>query len=699
MAVSGMSAIIAASLYYKIRQWQAQDRDLSRNSFHLLGVLAGLCLVNTVLHMVLVPEIRHTINYIAFVLSLSLIILSRYWFYTYLLISVAAWISTVLLYNLNNTEMWAPIYFFAALLSILVHELRLYDSLATAKRIYLLRRRNDTLQRLAQSTELAQAKLEEATHLICKVACGELNLARVSVWLFREDHQGIFCLNQYAESKLINSGITEIAKVDAPDYFSALEENRTLVADDALTDSRTKELAVNHLSPLGVGARLDAPISIRGKIVGVACHEHIGSTRHWTIEDQIFAGSIADITAFAIQAQEWADLVKRNLDSERLESLGVLAGGVAHDFNNLLTIVIGHGELLNKMLTEHTEGRKSVEAILKASSHARELASQMLGYAGKASFVTQIVDLSELVRELGNLSLQDLTSEMDIFADEITEQLAVDIDPTQIQQVLFNMLTNARDAGAKRAFLRTGSTQLTSGTDFTTNNPATPSFITSTSLPEGMYAWFEVEDDGSGMDEKTMTKIFDPFFTSKSTGTGLGLAAVLGILRAHKGAVDVVSDTGKGTRFRVYLPITDAIPERIDSSRPPISCTGNSGEILLVEDDLSVQELTAIFLEQYGFSVTKFSGYNEVRSTTLTFEKDSLLGAVVDLTLEDGDGVEVVEHLRKLVPELPVVLMSGYDAGNALSRLTNRNRVTFLHKPFTSNALYSAIERSLQTHE
>ena len=696
LAVAGISALVAAGIHSLFRLWKQTNREFLSHAFLMLGILVGLCLFNTALHMALVPEIRHTGNYVAFSLILGLAMTSRRWFYCYLAISVASWIATVALHNIQDITQWATIYFFASVFAIILHEQRLYSSRASARRIDLLRRRTEALQALSQSPELAHADLEAASKQICRTSSNELNAHRVSIWLFGEDQQSIRCTYLYSQDADTTSEQIALKQSDFPAYFSALKDNRTLAANNALTDPRTSEMADSYLRPTGVGALMDAPIRIRGEIVGVVCHEHIGESRNWSVEDQTFAGSIADVTAFAIQAQEWSAMVKRNLESERLESLGVLAGGVAHDFNNLLTVVIGHGELLEEMLPTQGEAQNSVRAILEASSKARELASQMLGYAGRASFITRVVDLSELVRELGEFLRQDLSSNMRIVDATSGGNLPINVDPTQIRQVLLNMLTNAKDAGASQTLLRTGQTELLSNGQVTDKPDAESSYITSTEMSAGHYAWFEVEDNGCGMDAKTLNRIFDPFFTSKDAGTGLGLAAVLGILRAHNGSVDVFSTRDRGTLFRIYLPLSDQYPERAKTEIMPSTDHADGGGIILVEDDLQVQKLATIFLERINFQVFQFSGCNELKEALPTLNNASINCALVDLTLGDGDGVEVIGNIRKTNPALPIVLMSGYDSSNALSRLADRSGVTFLPKPFTQQNLQEAINRVLE---
>jgi PAS domain S-box-containing protein len=394
-------------------------------------------------------------------------------------------------------------------------------------------------------------------------------------------------------------------------------------------------------------------------------------------------------------AQKQAEAAKLTLerqlaDGQRLESLGVLAGGVAHDFNNLLTAILGHASLA-RLQAPSDANVESLQQIELASRRAADLCQQMLAYAGKGKLTTAPVDLGELVR--GTVSLLEVSIGKNIrlalrLAPVIPSVLG---DATQLRQIVMNLVLNAADAiGAAPG----GCIEIF-GTGETVDAARFAAAIGAPALPGGDYAVIELRDNGCGMTPAVLARIFEPFYTTKFTGRGLGLSAVLGIVQGHRGALFVTSTAGQGTCFRLFLP-TVAPVDSAPLAPPPAaanpSLTGRA--ILVVDDEPSVRQIATSILQRAGAVVhTAPSGDDAlvwVRDT-----RPALDLVLLDLTMPGLTGEETLAQLHTLRPDLPVILMSGYSESGILGRLGQQGAVDFLQKPFELDALLGCIRATL----
>ena len=258
---------------------------------------------------------------------------------------------------------------------------------------------------------------------------------------------------------------------------------------------------------------------------------------------------IRDVTARRAAEHARRQLERRVLEQQKLESLSVLAGGVAHDFNNLLTGILGNADLLSMAATQNPALRKSADAIVIGAQRAADLVSKMLAYAGQGRVIAELVDLDELIRELLDLLQASVARHCRLEYRGAGPLPRVKVDPTQLRQVVLNLIVNASEA------VEDGGHILISGGSDTLSEKSLAGMTYSADATPGRFAYIEVRDDGQGMDAATFARIFDPFFSTKQTGRGLGLAAVQGIVRSHKGALKVMTAVGKGTTFRVWFPL------------------------------------------------------------------------------------------------------------------------------------------------
>ncbi len=400
-------------------------------------------------------------------------------------------------------------------------------------------------------------------------------------------------------------------------------------------------------------------------------------------------GVTRDVTQRIRAEEEQRVLEQRIQQAQRLESLGILAGGVAHDFNNLLTPILGEAGLAQQELPSDSPVRGHLASIQKAARRAAALTNQMLAYAGQRPIEKRRVDLSTLVRELG-----DLLASAGGRRARLVYELASDLpdalgDPAQLGQVAMNLITNAAEALGEAGgtiSIRTGTLELP---------VAAAGQRLGAALDAGPHVYFEVEDSGCGMDEATLGRIFDPFFTTKFTGRGLGLAAALGIVRGHGGALEIESHPGQGSRIRVVFP---AVARVSASAAPETSESGaswrGSGTVLLVDDDEGVRAFGVAALARCGLRVITASDGPE--ALDLFARRCSEIDVVVlDRTLPGTAGDDVFHEMHRIRPDASVVLMSGYaeepDTGSVTGRAAG-----FLPKPFTHETLALEVRRALE---
>ena len=384
-------------------------------------------------------------------------------------------------------------------------------------------------------------------------------------------------------------------------------------------------------------------------------------------------------------------LQERMLQAQKLESLGVLAGGIAHDFNNLLTSVIGYCDLARLELPTSSAAIAMIDEAVQGARRAAELTQQMLAYAGKARFTKGPLHLSALVTETARL-LEVSISKKCVLRYELMPDLPLCTgDPTQLRQVIMNLIINASEAIGDRS----GAITISTGAAWCDEAYLRENHVDD-GLAEGLYVHLEVADTGSGMTPEVRARIFDPFFTTKFTGRGLGLAAVVGIVRAHQGAVRVYSEPGRGTTFKLLFPAH--APDVVHDHRDADGRTGwrGSGTVLVVDDEESVRALARHMLTQFGFEVvTAADGLEGVaRYRELRTQAQAPL-VLLDLTMPHLDGEGTFRTLRQLDPHVRVLLMSGYSELSVEGRFAGKGLRGFVQKPFRLEQLREKVRQAL----
>jgi len=408
---------------------------------------------------------------------------------------------------------------------------------------------------------------------------------------------------------------------------------------------------------------------------------------HWIpVSEDLYMHFAFDVTERRRAEEEKRNLERQVQQAQKLESLGVLAGGIAHDFNNILMAVLGHAELALEEISPMSAARGNLTEITTATRRAADLCRQMLAYAGKASFALERVGLRDLVEEMAHL-LKTAISKKAILNLNLERGLPpIQADPSQIRQIVMNLLINASEAIGDRSGVITVSVGATR---------CDGEYLRKTELREaltpGLYVHLEVTDTGGGMDARTRSRIFEPFFSTKFTGRGLGLAAVLGIVRAHKGALKVYSEPGKGTTFKILFPALTGGEEATRSPEPSsLADWQGQGTILLVDDEESLIALGARMLEHLG--ITVLTAADGLQAVELYRERGKEIDLVLmDLTMPHMDGAEAFGELRRLNPDVCVVLASGYSHEDVASRFAGKGLDGVLQKPYTLAKLREAL--------
>ncbi|MCX6953900.1 MAG: transporter substrate-binding domain-containing protein [Verrucomicrobia bacterium] len=484
-------------------------------------------------------------------------------------------------------------------------------------------------------------------------------------------------------------------------YASEALRQMCRVSPEEVREDATKVLANVHPDDLAV---LRATIQTSARDLTPWLHEYrvrfADGTERWHLGNAqpqreadgsvLWHGFISDVTEQKAAAAALLNLERKIQETQKLESLGVLAGGIAHDFNNLLTGILGNSTLAGLELPAGSPVQTNLESIRRASLRAADLCKQMLAYSGKGRFLVKAVGLNGLVEETTQLLKLSISKQAVLRFNLAPNLPAVEGDATQLRQVIMNLVINASEAiGAKSGVIsiNTGLTRV--------DRAYLGGTILAPELKPGTYVYLEVSDNGHGMDADTQAKIFDPFFTTKFTGRGLGLAAVLGIVRGHKGALKVYSEVGRGTTFKILLPCAEFPAEPAEGAAPNGTGWRGQGTVLVVDDEETVRSTAALVLKRLGFDVALAAdGREAVEIFRATPERFALV--LMDLTMPHLDGAKAFTELRRLRSDVCVVLMSGFNEEEAISQFAGKGLGGFLQKPFQYETLSAILRTALE---
>ena len=390
------------------------------------------------------------------------------------------------------------------------------------------------------------------------------------------------------------------------------------------------------------------------------------------------------VVALSIDISERRRSEEALRQAQKLESLGVLAGGIAHDFNNLLTAMVGNLNLAQMHLPDASPAQPYLDAVERTVLKASDLTKQMLAYSGKGRFVVKAQDLNAIVKEMVHLLQVSISKKADLRLELEEELPAIQAEAAQVQQVVMNLVTNASDAlSARQGIIRVAtSLQRLDATAISRQFP-------NQTLDPGEFVVLEVADTGCGISEEVMSRIFDPFFTTKTAGRGLGLSALLGILRGHKAGIRIRSEPGKGSLFEVFFPASGEAAAEVRAGSPD-RAGSISGTVLLVDDEEMILESTGAALATLGLEVV--TARDGVDGLARFLELGPRLSLVLmDLSMPRMDGVTAFLAMHQAHPEVPVLLSSGYDPQEPGEGLLDKGLAGFIQKPYRLKDLAAAV--------
>ncbi len=403
--------------------------------------------------------------------------------------------------------------------------------------------------------------------------------------------------------------------------------------------------------------------------------------------------AVVDISARKQSEEEHRRLQDQMQHAQKMESLGVLAGGIAHEFNNVLTAILGNAELAADDIEPDSPAQPALSDIMLATQRAAELCKQMLAYSGHSQFMISALDVSNLVKDMSDLINISVTKKIVVHYELQTDLPAVAADPTQLRQVIMNLMTNASEAiGEQNGTISISTKQVHCDDEYIAR------YFPDKTLAAGEYVALMVSDSGSGMSEQIRERVFEPFFSTKFTGRGLGMSAVLGVVESHGGGIRIETVENKGTKVTILLPQSTEQTHAIAANNRDSNLPAVSGQVLLVDDESAVRTMASQLLKKLGFQVTLAEdGHDAVEKFRDAHQHLSFV--LMDMTMPKMSGLEAYAEFCSMNPEVPVIFTSGYNEGDAISNLNGKGPTAFLQKPFSRYQLKQVVnEISGQLH-
>ncbi|MBA2482439.1 MAG: response regulator [Planctomycetes bacterium] len=548
----------------------------------------------------------------------------------------------------------------------------------------------DVLLRLARLDLGSHQDLERSLRPLTEAAAETLGVGRTSVWMLREDPKRLVCLDLFDQAAGTHANGIEVPADACPAYCIALSDHRILSIADALHDERTRELVPIYLRDAGIGALLDAPIYLDGRVAGLFCHAHLGAARRWTADEERLGATFADYAQLVLVAHQQRTaqhaLAARDLElaqAQKMEALGRLASGVAHDFNNLLTVISGRMQMLVRTATR--DQANDTDPIMTACERARDLVQQLMSFARKGSDSATWVNVDTVVTEVANMLERTIGPAIEVVCSLQAKSAVIYGDAGEIQRALLNLGINARDAmpDGGRLVFSTRNTCLEAGAAHRLRVGVRSEFVE-----------ISVTDTGTGMSDEVKRQVLEPFFTTKEAGkgTGLGLACVNTCARNHSGHLEFTSDVGLGTSFRLFLPLSAGAAQAGQSrSRTAIAPAG-IGSIVVVDDDDQVRATVARMLVFLGYRVHACSdGWQAIDHVGK--HRDEIDLVLLDLVMPELGGRDCMRALRLIRSTIPILIMTGSVPEQALEDC--RSVVAIVRKPFVMSELAQAVAAAM----
>jgi len=545
-----------------------------------------------------------------------------------------------------------------------------------AERTCQLSEANDNLKQTNQelAREIAQHKLsEEALRKTKQQYDNLVSKISVGIYLLRSVPDGSFTLDY------LSPRMSEILNLSAASLQAgSLGWFQSIHPEDLESFLKLNQQGIEQRQPFDWEGR----VLVQGRVKWL----HLNSSPEPQENgDLLWHGVVTDITERKLVDEERLRLEKLLFHAQKLESLGVLAGGIAHDFNNILMAIIGNADLALTRIEESSPAVDNLRRIEQAAARAADLTKQMLAYSGKGKFVIENLDFNRLVQKMLPLLEVSISKKAELRLNLQEPLPSIEADATQMHQIVMNLVINASEAMEESSGVIDISTRF-----LECDRSYLKEVWLEESLSEGLYLYLEVSDTGCGMDKDTMARLFDPFFTTKFTGRGLGMAAVLGIVKGHHGSIKVSSEPGRGSSFRILLPASERPCDLFQDTSYPDDWQG-SGTVLLVDDEETVCRIGVEMLRELGF--TPITARDGLEALGIFRETPGIAFVILDLTMPRMDGAQCFRDLRLLDPTVKVIMSSGYNEQEVAQRFVGQRLSGFIQKPYRLSVLRDVIKR------
>ncbi|HPM75832.1 MAG TPA: CHASE domain-containing protein [bacterium] len=546
---------------------------------------------------------------------------------------------------------------------------------------------------VSTSSTLTDTDIESLAAELTEKAAKAAETHRLAVWLFNPEGTRLTCLDAYDAADGRHERGEVLDRETCDDHIISLAGAPFADVYDVQDDARTAGCRDNYLKPRGIASVLAAAIRAGDQELGVLCLEHRGAKRRWLADEITFACQLADQLAIAILAhqrqkyeQEQARLQDQLQQAMKMEAIGRLAGGVAHDFNNILTGISGYAEIVQSSLRWDDPIQADVEEIRTAAERAAKLITQLLAFSRKQIIDPKVIRPNEVLENSQKMLRRIIGEDVDFVFRPAGDLWSIKVDPGQLDQILVNLAVNARDAMPDGGKLTIETQNVVIEEEYCQAHPG---------LQAGKFIMLAVGDNGVGMSEETIQHIFEPFFSTKAKGkgTGLGLATVYGILRQNQGLVNVYSELGVGTTFKIYFPAIIEQAQQATMREETENPTGRE-TVLLVEDEDMVRRLAHKILEKHGYAVIEMNNGGE--AFRYCEQHDNHIDILLtDVVMPELNGKELYAKLSEKRPGLKVLFMSGYTENIIAHHGILDANIEFIQKPFTTRSLTRKIREVL----